>query len=734
MADIVSIKRVAREEAEAANLTGNEMLEYIKQQVAEFREAEKLKIESENEKLKIESEKELQIRLAQIEAEKVIQLRQAELAAPGMCTPNSPSSQTSTEHSNDSFTPQYYSFTPDIFDPSLETIDVYLNRYEHLAVNHNVHKELWVRHLVQSLRGQAYEVYNKLPSNDKGSYETLKNALLIKYELTARSYNRKFRESQIKEGETYVQFADRLNSYLIKWVELASHEKTFQGLAELVLTEQLRHNMSYKMKVFLDERKVGTFNKLVELADRYATAHQEENLTTHPPRPRLDKPQVGRPNGPIDKKNSHRYPPQHENQQTLRPYHQTNGGSNRLEHSNPFPSDRRDRPTQARVSSVVVRTDSEEPENPMTPIYNLGTLATCTNELETQVTLIDESKTSPTPGSHNGPKETDTVELNGEPATCHFDSGCQYDSIVSASRIRPGDLTGQFVSLRGPSLSAPVQNLPIARIHINSPFVRGTINAAVMKDLVYDVILGCKYVFLAIPQTPMILTPVITQARPETVDSTVEPPPSHQDFIKAQQEDLSLNSVREKNQTSLRDSRTAYVFFKANLLYRQPCADQDEKPQVIDIAHDFHIGAHQEQTSTVQKVKHDYYWPGMSGDSKRFVSSGHQGQVMTKKRLTPPVPLGEIPVGDIPIKRVSVDLIGPLPRSRYKDAYILSVVCQSTKWPDRLPTLLIHGFRQNLNRRLMRQSLSLTPYIPGPENCLSDFLNRHSIANKTGED
>jgi len=48
----------------------------------------------------------------------------------------------------------------------------------------------------------------------------------------------------------------------------------------------------------------------------------------------------------------------------------------------------------------------------------------------------------------------------------------------------------------------------------------------------------------------------------------------------------------------------------------------------------------------------------------------------------PPVPLGKTPLIDTPFRRVSVDILGPLTRTKKRNAYILCVVCQSSRWPE----------------------------------------------------
>ena len=214
-----------------------------------------------------------------------------------------------------------------------------------------------------------------------------------------------------------------------------------------------------------------------------------------------------------------------------------------------------------------------------------------------------------------------------------------------------------------------------------------------MKNMDYELVLGYKYIFLSTPDSPIMLAPVTTRAHADAeTPQQKTPPPSNNEFRKAQRDDPSLKplfSQAEKNNP--KPGKPRYIF-KANLLYRLPRENEPGKTQlvvplpyrqqVMETAHDSAMGAHQGQSATVFKVKYYYFWPGMYGDIKRFVSSCHQCQITSKKHLTTPVPLGQTPVVDTPFQRVSVDLLGPLNRTRKRNAYILCVVCQATNWPE----------------------------------------------------
>ncbi|WP_353817148.1 aspartyl protease family protein, partial [Acinetobacter baumannii] len=94
---------------------------------------------------------------------------------------------------------------------------------------------------------------------------------------------------------------------------------------------------------------------------------------------------------------------------------------------------------------------------------------------------------------------TDTVKVNGKEANCLYDTGLSYDAIVSESLVSRADLTDKTVDLQGADLTKPTTTCPIAWIEVESRYVTGRIQAAVLQKPLYDLVLGCRYVFLGTP-------------------------------------------------------------------------------------------------------------------------------------------------------------------------------------------------------------------------------------------
>ena len=85
-------------------------------------------------------------------------------------------------------------------------------------------------------------------------YEQLKKALLERYQLNAEGFRCKLRESTAEEGENPAQFLTRLESYLQRWTELSETSKTYEGLRNLILSEQFLATCSPELRTFLKER------------------------------------------------------------------------------------------------------------------------------------------------------------------------------------------------------------------------------------------------------------------------------------------------------------------------------------------------------------------------------------------------------------------------------------------------------------------------------------------------
>ena len=159
------------------------------------------------------------------------------------------------------------------FDPSRESIDAYITRFEQFAASQGWELESWATSLSALLKGESLSVYYRLPKEQYNDYDSLKKALLLRYQCTEEGFRKKFRYEKPEKGESFKQFTVRLRGYLERWVELSESNKTYEELSDLLLREQVLNVVSPELRVFLKERKPDTVDVMAELAENYLEVH-----------------------------------------------------------------------------------------------------------------------------------------------------------------------------------------------------------------------------------------------------------------------------------------------------------------------------------------------------------------------------------------------------------------------------------------------------------------------------
>ena len=151
-----------------------------------------------------------------------------------------------------------------------------------------------------------------------------------------------------------------------------------------------------------------------------------------------------------------------------------------------------------------------------------------------------------------------------------------------------------------------------------------------------------------------------------------------EDLRRLQKSDDTLRVACE--QAKSRDHLTQTFFWEDGLLYRKwrpknsteqsedDCVQQLVLPhqcrqQVLSLAHAAPLAGHLGRKKTYNRVAQRFYWPTMYRDVANFCQTCETCQRFHKHRVhrAPMIPL---PVVEEPFKRIAMDIVGPLPRSR----------------------------------------------------------------------
>ena len=158
-------------------------------------------------------------------------------------------------------------------EDSKDDMDAYLNRFERSAESAGWPQKDWAVSLSALLKGKSLEVYSRLSIAEANDYKKVKTALLRRFALTQEGFRQKFRSCLPESSESAPQFTVRIESYFIRWIEMAGADKSFNGLKDLLLREQFINASQRDLALFFKERKPGNISEMAELAEQYLEAH-----------------------------------------------------------------------------------------------------------------------------------------------------------------------------------------------------------------------------------------------------------------------------------------------------------------------------------------------------------------------------------------------------------------------------------------------------------------------------
>ncbi|XP_017307043.1 uncharacterized protein LOC108255542 [Ictalurus punctatus] len=123
---------------------------------------------------------------------------------------------------------------------------------------------------------------------------------------------------------------------------------------------------------------------------------------------------------------------------------------------------------------------------------------------------------------------------------------------------------------------------------------------------------------------------------------------------------------------------SSYVLVRGGLLYQQASCQGEivdllvvpKTKTLMHLAHAHPLGGHLGARNTLEKLKDCFVWSGMDAEVWGFCQQCPQCQ-HTAPRRPPPAPLIPLSLTGIPFERVSVDLMGLLPKSARGHEYIL---------------------------------------------------------------
>ena len=121
-------------------------------------------------------------------------------------------------------------------------------------------------------------------------------------------------------------------------------------------------------------------------------------------------------------------------------------------------------------------------------------------------------------------------------------------------------------------------------------------------------------------------------------------------------------------------------------VYHQIVVPKSYRHIILSIAHESPMSGHLGINKTYHKINNLFYWRGLKSDVSKYCKTCRTCQMVgTPNQTIPKAQLQPIPAFDEPFSRILIDCVGPLPRTKSGNEYLLTIMCTSTRFPEAIP-------------------------------------------------
>ena len=113
--------------------------------------------------------------------------------------------------------------------------------------------------------------------------------------------------------------------------------------------------------------------------------------------------------------------------------------------------------------------------------------------------------------------------------------------------------------------------------------------------------------------------------------------------------------------------------------------ERKEREKILKEMHSSAVGGHRGITKTYNRIRQHYYWENMKLDIQNFIQQCLQCQLKKCVRIKTKQPMVITDTPGTSFDKVAMDIVGPIPKTRRDNEYILTIQDQLTKFCVAIP-------------------------------------------------
>ena len=628
-------------------------------------------------------------------------------------------------------------------------VDKYFLHFEKVAENLNWPKEHWTLLLQSVLIGKAREIYTQLGVEQSHHYETVKELILKSYQLVPEAYRQKFRNCKKDSNQTYVEFARSKEQLFDRWCCSKKIDQNYDKLRQLVLVEEFKRIQSdvktflcEKQVETLEEaarladdyyltHKVSFIAKPKLTSSHPQNKFMSGNSSGMPSKSNTPKPNstsetksqypLSRPTCNYCKKPGHlvseclklkrkleRDEAKPTGLTTLRPRPQSSIKTNTVDIVTKPKSDSTMEIFEPFMLNGFVSLSGDN--CPPTPIKILRDTGASQSLILADILPFSEKTSSGT-----------SVLIQG--VECGIVNIPLHHVNLSSDLVTGLVVIGITPSLPFKGIHLLLGNDLAGDKVVVNPLVTDTPNIgqtddpakkAILKNSNSDIDLTDTFIGQYFNnEIKKSLDPSLSDTQTDLSMSCHSPPRSidqghdtlsKSQLIQEQQTDPEISKLIFKALPEDEISQVPICYYIKNgilmrkwrpydvpaddewAVYHQIVVPKSYRHEILSIAHESPMSGHLGINKTYHKIINHFYWPGLKSDVSKYCKTCHTCQMVGKPNQTiPKAQLHPIPAFDEPFSRILIDCVGPLPRTKSGNEYLLTIMCTSTRFPEAIP-------------------------------------------------
>lgn len=683
-----------------------------------------LRREIELKRIELEAATAKAVELRRLEAESALQIRRLELQVKHGLNPE----RSGLVGPQDTFdVTKNIQLVPAFREAEVES---YFGAFERIASALHWPKDVWAILLQCKLSGKASEACASLSVSDSLNYDKLKSAILRAYELVPEAYRQRFRGLKKSFTQSYVDFAREKGLLFDRWCS-ASKATTLASLRELVLLEDFKNCLPERVIVYLNEQKVATLQQAAVLADEFALTHRNAFKSGQSEKSQSSDLQVTGSKSERPKKCFYCHKMGH-----------LIAECDVLKRKQPVPKPKGvgliktihvQNSSPASLSSVVL--PPVAPDECFKPFIFEAFVSVPGEDKQIVKVLRDTGGSQSFILSRVLPLGTKTdchtsaivkgIGLSYVPAPLHnvyveSNLACGVFQVAVRDKfpidgvdfIMGNDIAGGKVYPCPEVVNMPISDSErdvLAKQHPEVFSVSVLTRSQAKKLALNNDVDLCDSVLAPVfggdgaPSSDHTwdFSKVKTSNKEPVTVTLPSPPLTSEALIEAQKSDLTLS----KCFSALDNPEEHQFFLEKGVLMRkwvprsgnhtgstewctvfQIVIPKDYRQHVLSLAHEHLWSGHLGINKTYNRVLQHFFWPGLKSDVVRYCKTCSTCQAVGKpNQVVPPAPLRPIPAVGEPFEHVIIDCVGPLPKTKSGNQFLLTAMCVSTRFPEAIP-------------------------------------------------